>query len=155
MAEEKQEKQIKLTGDQIVALFQEEKTKLDSIVMQANSVQAALTEVLFAEESVKELKKEDFDGSILINLGSGIFVEGNIADAKKLKKNLPGNLVLDVSPEDIADELKKRKENAQKTLELLLKEQERIYSNLNNLSRIINAVQAQARGQPGRTSRKN
>ncbi|MEW6294681.1 MAG: hypothetical protein AB1467_00070 [Candidatus Diapherotrites archaeon] len=144
MVEERQAKQVKLSGEQIVALFQEEKAKLDSISMQINSVQTALTEVLFAEESLKELSKEGFEGPILVNLGSGVFIEGAVSNAKKLKKSLPGNVVLDVSPEEVSEELKKRKENAQKTLELLLRDRERIYSNLNNLSRIINAVQAQA-----------
>ena len=148
---ERQQKQITLTGEQILALFQEEKAKLEAITRQLNSVQAVLTEVLLAEESVKELVKENFGGSILVNLGSGIFVEANIADAKKLKKSLAGSVALEAQPEEVLEELKKRKENAQKTLELFLRDQEKIYTNLNNLSRVISAAQAQA----ARTGRKN
>ncbi|MFH1545151.1 MAG: prefoldin subunit alpha [archaeon] len=143
MAEEGK-KTITLTGEQLIQTIQTERTKIDLIQQRINTVQRILTEAILAMDSIKELTKKGNEGKILVNLGSGIYVNALVEDVKKFKRSMAGNIILDSTPEETLEQLKNQREKAEKSLKEMQIEQQKIAENMNKLSTIIASMRQEA-----------
>ncbi len=145
MAGEKNVKEVRLTGEQVFGFLQNERTKLDSLRRKRTLLQNSLQEIGFAIESLKEIKEMKKNDNILVALGAGIYLNGLIEENKKVKRNLPGNVVIELSSEDAVKKLEKEKNDLRKELEKIVKEEESVLINVNNLSRAIRLAEKEAR----------
>lgn len=142
MAEEG--KRITLTGEQLIQALQSERAKIDLIQQRMNTVQRILTEAILATDSIKELTKKGSEGKIMVNLGSGVYVNALVEDVKKFKRSMAGNILLDSNPEETLEQLRVQREKAEKSLNELQSEQQKIADNMNKLSTIIASMRQEA-----------
>ncbi len=140
-AEPEAPQEIRITQEQIAALYQSERAKFENIDARIRSVQNALFEINAAISAVGELKDLKNETDILLPLGSGIHISAKIAPAQKIKMSLAGNVVLDISAEKAIADLGKHKEDTEKYLIALRNDAAGIAGNISSLEGAIMAAQ--------------
>jgi len=141
-----EQKTVKLTGDQIMNAFGQEKARLESLQRRMASLQALHQEIFFAIDSLKAIKKTKKGEQAMITLGAGIFLDVKIDENTKAKKSLAGNVLVGTKINEIIEELDLRETETSNKIEEMNKQQQAIYANLNSLSQIITKAQ-QARAE--------
>jgi len=96
------------------------KEQLSSIDMQAQYLQAALTDFYKAKLTVEQLDKTDDGSEILIPLGGGTFINGSVKDPSKVLVDIGAGLVtektVDGAIKKIDDRIKELQENQERLM---------------------------------------
>ena len=94
MAEEKQGREIRISPEQLISLYQNQRAAMDSLLQQEGMMQASLREIVGAEEALKEIKRKE---DILTDLSQVLKtppeelekrIQNLQQEIKKLKKDL-------------------------------------------------------------------
>lgn len=141
---ESQASQIKLTGAQVVQLYENERAKLEAIERRMGLVQRSLEEVVGAIETIRVLTKSSEKDSVLLPIGAGIYVEGNVENKGSLKASIPGGIVLELTVDETKIELEKRKDELLKDQNMLEAELQKSAQAVNQLATLLQMGQQKA-----------
>lgn len=140
-----EEKQVKLTGQQVSQMHQIEATKLEAYNRRIEVVQRTIIDIQAALDALKELKKEK-ENKIMVSLGAGAYIDATVEELKKVKVGLSGNVLIDKKPEEAESALKKMQEEAKTELEKTAKDREKVISNMLALEKIMTEVAQRRKG---------
>ncbi len=138
-----EKKELKLTGQQAVRLFEAEKAKIGVVQRKMESLQGIATELDNAILALNEIKKIKNDSPFLVPLGAGIYIEAKLENTTNAKHSLAGSIMIDEKVEEIVKKLTAQKKEALQNMETLQKEGQALSSNLNNLGNVLNQMNAQ------------
>lgn len=141
-----EEKEIRLTGQQVQEMFELERAKLNALMQRINEMQKAIMEIKASSEALKELRSQK-NCKTLVPLGAGVFVEATIENAETVKATLPGNIVINQTMEKTLKGLEKQVEEIGKEIDALDKERQAAATNVNSLGNMLYNAQQQARKQ--------
>jgi prefoldin alpha subunit len=140
MAEEKKQ-QIKLTEPQLVNAFSAERANLEALQTQLADVQAFLRELLAAKDSLTAIKKSKEKEKIIVPLGAGYYIDAMLDNNANVKASLAGGAVLNNTIEEALKAIEEKKQDTERTIANMQSDQERILTNLNSLSRLLNTLE--------------
>ncbi len=135
------QKEIKLSAQQLLNLFQREKAKIREIERQMNSLQNILTEILAARDAVKEIKGAEKGHPILLRLGAGILAEATVTQNKTVKKSLGGSVVVDSPVESVLSGLEEEHKKTLENVETLGAEHRKAAANANSFGQMLDAIE--------------
>ncbi len=133
-------KEIKINPQQLAGIFESEKKKMEQLNRRFNDMREAVNETRGAIDALKVLSKAKKGQAVKIPLGGGALIDVNIDKLEKVQLNLPGNVMLDYTPENAIKEMGKRLEGVEKNLSLTEKEIQKTYKNLDNLSKAVGSI---------------
>jgi len=136
------QEKIQLTPELANNLFQSEKKRYEAIMKERKKVESYLLTTEKTISALKELKDKS-DNEILVNLGSGVFVEAKLNETKKVKSNIGSDIFIEVDLEEKQKDLIKRKEKFVKDLQELQKLEVNSQNNLNQLYGYLMNIQKQ------------
>jgi len=136
------QEKIQLTPELANNLFQSEKKRYEAIMKERKKVENYLLTTEKTISALKELKDKS-DNEILVNLGSGVFVEAKLNETKKVKSNIGSDIFIEVDLEEKQKDLIKRKEKFVKDLQELQKLEVNSQNNLNQLYGYLMNIQKQ------------
>lgn len=131
--------EVKMSVEQILGMFENEKKKLSEIEAQLSGLYGAMNEsniALSALEEIKALKKQP----VYFSLGAGIYAKAAIEDAENLLFTLPSGVVMNAGSADIKKKLEERKAAILKDIEAFQKEAQLTSQNLGNLNNIVQQI---------------
>jgi len=142
-------KELRLTGEQILAQYNETKARLDATQSRIGALSGMRQDMLVANTALKALNSAEEGEKMLVALGAGIYVEAEAKNVKKAKKLLSGNIMVDDDAENVVKSISEELERTGKTLQQLRSEEQALAQNLNSLAGIIQKTQelAQRRAQ--------
>ena len=138
-----EKKEMKLTGQQAVRLFEAEKAKMGVVQRKMESIQGIAMELDNAILALEEIKKTTKDSPFLVPLGAGVYIEAKLENTTNAKHSLAGSIMIDEKVEDIVKKLSTQKKEALQNMETLQKEGQALSSNINNLGGLLNQISAQ------------
>jgi prefoldin alpha subunit len=145
MVEKGNLQEIKLTGQEVIGFLQTERQKLSDLRRRRVLLQNSLQEIAYSLESLKEMKEMKKNDNLMVSLGAGIYLNALVDESKKVKRNLPGNVVVELSAEDAIKKLEKERNELKKELEKTAQEEESTLINVSNLNRAIRMAEKGAR----------
>lgn len=134
------EKKVTLSPQQLLALYQNQRALMDSLVQQEQLLQDALQEVIGAETALKEIDALDKSIKSLVSLGSGVFVEAEIT-SKKVKSEIGGGVVQSLPIKKALKQLEEKRKKAVLSLSKLQKRKRETASGLARLEVIMQQLQ--------------
>ncbi|MFA4907754.1 MAG: prefoldin subunit alpha [archaeon] len=137
----KKPSQIRLSGNQLVQLYEGERQKLEALERRLELVQRAMVEVTGTIETISALTKSGQTDSVLLPIGAGIYIEASVENKKNVKASIPGGIVLELTSEDAKEELGKRREELAKDERVLGEELQKSATALNQLGNLLQAGQ--------------
>lgn len=145
MAKEKRkEKRITLSVEQVLSLYQNQRTLMDSILQQEQLLQNALQETLGAQAALKEISAADKNIKALVSIGSGVFVEAELT-GKKVKSEIGGGVVQAIPVKKALERLEEGRKNILSNLSKLRKRKEENAKGLARLETIMQELQKAVR----------
>ncbi|PIU21449.1 MAG: prefoldin subunit alpha [Candidatus Diapherotrites archaeon CG08_land_8_20_14_0_20_34_12] len=150
-------KEVKLSLGQVFNLYQTQKGQLENIAQQRNMISNYLLDVNNAEQSIKELE-ENTTNEVLFSIGSGIYINAELKEIKKLRVNLGIDIFEDMSFEKAKDFLEKKKAELTKVMERVRQQEQELLKSVSGLEQVLNAAQhkiaeaQKARAQPGKNT---
>ena len=138
-----EKKELKLTGQQAVRLFESEKAKIGVVQRKMESLQGITMELNNAILALEEIKKTKSDSPFLVPLGAGVYIEAKLENTTNAKHSLAGSIMIDEKVEDIIKKLNVQKKEALQNMGTLQKEGQALSSNINNLGMVLNQMNAQ------------
>lgn len=136
-------KEVRLTGQQTVRLFESERAKIGVVQRKMESIQSIINELDNAVSALNEIKKTQKDSSFLVPLGAGVYIEAKLENTKKAKHSLAGSIMVDEKVDEIIKNLNVQKKEALQNVTTLQKEGQALSHNINNLGTILNQMSAQ------------
>jgi prefoldin alpha subunit len=120
MATEK--KEIKLTGQQIAQNFEANRQRLQALNQRISQMMNVKREIQTGINALQELQKSQ---DIKFMIGSGIYVEAKVLDAKNVTVTLPEGILITQSYEKTLKDLNKRMNETDKLIQEIRKQQAR------------------------------
>lgn len=142
-----EEKKISLNEEQLAQLFQLENQRFSTTQERLGALRNILSEMLNAREAVQAISKGQKNNKALIPIGAGVLVETTLENNKTLLFSMAGNLAQKKTTKEIEEELSKRIESVEKSIEKENAEANRQAANLNNILAAANSAQARRRQQ--------
>ncbi|MFH1225043.1 MAG: prefoldin domain-containing protein [Candidatus Diapherotrites archaeon] len=138
------DKQVKVSGAQIMQAYETERAKMESIIARLNQISGLKNDISAADSVLESLGKAGKGGKVKLPVGAGIYVDATIDDPKLVGMALAGNIMLPAATEAAREELAKRLADIEKALESAEKERQFTAANLDNLGRAINVLRQNA-----------
>lgn len=138
--------ETKMSSRQLEAVKQREQFKLEALNRRMQTFISALNETestMKTLNSIKEMKKDQ--ESIMIELGSGIFIEGTLKTKSKVKRSLAGSVLIDSSVKEALEQLEEVKKELNENLNQIAKEQNKLINSINSYSQILREGYQKAR----------
>jgi len=146
-----EKKQVKLTGNQLIQLANQERQKLEQINNQLSRFQNFKTELRAAKDALEDIEKNKKGEKMLVNLGAGIYMKASIEDTGKAISALSGNVFKEKNVKEITKILDKKIQGVDKTINSVAVEQQKTMSRVNQMEQVIAAgrqhLQKQRAGQ--------
>ncbi len=111
------------------------KEQLNAVDMQAQLLQAALTDYYKAKMTIEQLRKSDEKPEILMPLGGGTFINGFVKDSQKILVDIGSGLVTEKSIDDAIEKIEERIKNLQKNQEKLITTAQKLQAESAELSK--------------------
>ncbi len=137
MAEEKS--QVRISGNQLAQLGNQERVKLEEINRKVQAFQDFRAELQMAIDSLAELGKNKKGEKMLVSLGAGVYAEASIEKTDEAIFSIAGNVFKSKKSEGIAKILKNKIASINKTLEKTAQDQQKAWSRLNQIEQIMEA----------------
>ncbi|MCD6478309.1 MAG: prefoldin subunit alpha [Candidatus Diapherotrites archaeon] len=142
MAKKKKEakpkpKEIKLSFDQLLAMYQQQQYLLESLVSQEKLINNLIKEVQAAQDALHEIRSAEKDASLLVPLGSGVFAYTTLADNSAVKVDIGGNVFERMPISKAIEKLEDRKANLRRNLKEVAQKKQRTLASVSQLERII------------------
>lgn len=144
---EKKEKrrEIKLTFEQLLAIYQQQRALIDSLTNQESMIRSIIAELQSTQDALSEIKKVGKDTNILVSLGSGVFASARLSDASEVKVEIGGNVFEQMPIAKALNKLEERKANLEKRLKNIGERKKQAIAFVIQLERLINEAQRKAR----------
>lgn len=140
------EKQMKVSGAQIMQAYETERAKMESIIMRLNQINALKNDISAADSALAELEKAGKGGKIKLPLGAGIYVDATVEDGKSVDMAVAGNVMMPATTEAARAEIARRLAELDRAFEGAEKDRQFTAANLDNLGRAINVLRQNAAG---------
>lgn len=131
---------VKISMEQLLSLYENQRSQLEALNQQINSLGNLLMENNMAHEALTALSEPGAD-DILFSLGAGIFVDAKVADLKKVKGNIGGNVVEEMTIKDALEKLDDRQKKIQVNIEKLRAQETQMINNLTEIERALHQVE--------------
>ena len=131
-----EEKEIKLTSQQVEQMYAGERQKLQELQERMQAIQNAVMEAQGAIDSIKALQ-ENKQENIMVPLGAGNFIEAKPEELKKVKTSIGPNIIIEKTPEETLKVLEKQIQDAKKQAESLSAETQQTAQNIAGLENIM------------------
>jgi len=128
----KAEEKIKLTPELANSLFQNEKKRYDAIIKERTKVEHMLIDTERTLSVLKELK-DNKNKEIMVNLGSGVYVNAKLENKEKLKFSVGAEVFVEKDLKEITKTIEEKKKNLAKNLKELQNLEIQTQNNLNQL----------------------
>lgn len=135
------QKEVEITAQQLIETYRADQAKMDFLQKRQQSLLQIVTEMNTALDSIKEIRKAKEEEIIMVSLGAGIFAEAKIANVKKVKSSLAGNILIDSQPEKVLEELQEAMDKAKKELETVQLEMQKTSQNMQGVATILQESQ--------------
>jgi len=135
-----QSRTVRLSKDQTFAMYKTKEQELNQITSKIKELEALLTEVIRAKQTLKDIKETKHQDKILVNIGAGILVECEITDKEKAKITLPGNIMIDKEMHTIIKDIESREEELNKLRTDFMKNYTQTVQTLKTFSYAINEL---------------
>ncbi len=135
-----EKKQVELKGRQVLQAYQAEQAKLESMQRKMQALQTLMVETATAEQALNEIKKAGKNQKIMVALGAGVYVEAALESNKRVKTGLGDGVLMGSTVEKSLKDLAKRKEEIQKDIIGVQKEESAAVQNLRNIGTAIENV---------------
>jgi prefoldin alpha subunit len=150
MAKKKKEtkpkpKEIKLSFDQLLAMYQQQQYMLESLASQEKLINNLIREVQAAQDALHEIKSVKSGTSLLVPLGSGVFAYTTLADKSAVKVEIGGNVFERMPISKAIEKLEDRKANLRRNLKEITQKKQRTLASVAQLERIIAEAQKKMR----------
>ncbi|MFH1391287.1 MAG: prefoldin subunit alpha [Candidatus Diapherotrites archaeon] len=132
-------KKVKLTGNQLIQMANQEKQKLAQINDQVKRFQEFKTELLAAKDALTEIGKAKKGEKILINLGAGIYMSAAIDETSKAISSLSGNIFKTKDSKELIKIIDNKIENMNKTIGKIAEDQQKAITRVNQLEQVLAA----------------
>ena len=140
-----EDKKISLNEEQLAQLFQLENQRFSTTQERLNALRNILAEMVNARDAVQAIAKSQKNNKALIPIGAGVLVEAAIENNKTLLFSMAGNVAQKKTTKEIEEDLSKRIESVEKSIEKENIEANRQAANLNNILAAANNSQARKR----------
>ena len=110
------------------------KEQISSIDTQTQYMQAALADYHKGKITIGQLQKADENSEILIPVGGGTFINGNIKNVSKVLVDIGAGIVTEKTVEDAIKKIDERIKNLQENQEKLLSMAQKIQTEATELS---------------------
>ncbi|MCX6802416.1 MAG: prefoldin subunit alpha [Candidatus Diapherotrites archaeon] len=141
MAKEKtQNKEVRLSPQQLVSLYQNQRALMDNLLQQEAMMQEAAREIIGAEDALKEIDKAEEDANVLVLLGAGVFVEAKVK-GKQVKSDIGSGVVENATVKKALEHLEIKKKNISANIAKLQKKKQETAAGLARLEGILQQVQ--------------
>ncbi|MDD5148649.1 MAG: prefoldin domain-containing protein [Candidatus ainarchaeum sp.] len=140
-----EEKQIVLTGQQLMNAYRQEESKLQALQQRMQQLNGLLMEANIAEDAVNEIKKAAKNEKIIVDLGAGTYVEAALDGNNGFKTGLAGTILQNSDSKGALEYLKKQKDMLQGEISGIAKEHEKTIASLNEIASWLQAGENQAR----------
>jgi len=139
MSENEKEMQEKMIMYQLL------QRQLDIFKEQLMQLEKTLIEVETTNQILVDMKKLKKDSEVMISLGSGLFVQGKIINAKKIVMSPGANVMVENDIEKSREELEKKKKEMEKMGKKLQDEMNGIVQRINQIGPELEKMAQQAR----------
>ncbi len=136
----------RITPQQLTELYQDQRKRFQAFLTNENNVKKNLFELKGTFESLKELKKSD-DDQILVNFGSGVYVDAVVKDKFSVKGNIGGGAVKTLKMDVLIKKIEKRIKVLEKNLNDMLKQEVDFRKQLMSLENALLAVENARKNQ--------
>ena len=136
-------KEVNLTPQQVNALIERERIRLEAIRRNQSLVQQALLEMAGTLDSLKAIKASEKGEKILVSLGSGVFTQASIENNETVKNALAGDIMLDKSIDESIKLIEERRDKLQDEAKTLAMEEGRILQNISELGKGLTQLREQ------------
>ena len=141
MAKEKTDKrEVRLSPQQLISLYQNQRTLMDNLLQQESMMQSALQEVAGAEDALKEIDKAGAGANILALLGAGVFVEAQVKGSQ-VKSDIGTGIIETTTVKNALAHLELKKKNVSTNIAGLQKKKQETAVGLANLENILKQMQ--------------
>ena len=144
------EQNIRLTGNQLAQLANQERQKLAQINNRIGSIQGLRSEMQAAKDALEEIAKSSKGDEMLVNLGAGVYLKAIVSENSKAIAPVAGNAFAEKNTEELAKQMEKKLENLDMSMENIAVEQEKIMVRINQLEQIMEAGMRAIRGGAGK-----
>lgn len=134
---------MKLNFNQAVMMLQQERASLDAVRQRILQFRQTLEETLITKETLKAIEKTKQNESILIALGSGVYLDGNAAETQKVKVTLPGAVIQSVTIPEAMKALETRQAEAEQEIKRLSEDERKLATNVNSLLTVAQQIESQ------------
>ena len=136
---DKTDKSVRLSGQQVAQLAQQERDKLGEINRRIASFHNFRNDMYGARDALVEIGKNGKGDKMLVNLGAGIFVHATIDETEKGIASLTGNVFRESSCKDLVKMLEKRIAEIDNAIEKASQEQQHALARLGQLEQVLSA----------------
>ncbi|MEM4598209.1 MAG: prefoldin subunit alpha [Candidatus Diapherotrites archaeon] len=146
-----QKKEIKLSFEQILAMYQQNQQMLEAMVAQERFINNVIAEIDAAQDAIREIKASEKDTNVLVPLGAGVFAYARISDPSAVKLDIGNNYFERMPSAKAIERLEARKAQLSANLKEVLKRKNQAIASLSQLERIIQEAQKKMSqgGTPG------
>lgn len=141
MPQAQQQREIKLSEDQLMQMAKQEEAMFEQKQAALQKIGHMLSETLIAKEILKEAQKGE--GKIMLNIGATILVEAKITNTEKCKRALSDNAYKEDSFEETLNWLTKKEEQIKKQFEKMQNETAQSQKKLSDYVGLIRQVEAE------------
>ncbi|MEM4662457.1 MAG: prefoldin subunit alpha [Candidatus Diapherotrites archaeon] len=139
--EKSKKKEIRLTFDQVLGMYQQNKQALESLISQEQLLNTIIAEIEASQDCMRELKAAEKDVNILVPLGAGVFAYAKIVDNTMVKLDIGANYFERMPILKAIERLEARKAQLRANLQEISKRRKQTIASLAQLERLINEAQ--------------
>jgi len=143
MTEEKQNKKVELTEQQLMQMAQQEEAELMNKQNMFERIASVYKESILAKDALKEIQKNN--QKAIINLGATVLIEVEVKDTKKCKRGISENAYKEETIEETIQWLEGRELILQKQMGKISSEAKQSEERLTNFVGILKQIDAQKR----------
>jgi prefoldin alpha subunit len=148
-------KEIKLSFEQLVQLYDEQKRQLSSFEQIKATLQNNLVEVLSAREALNEIQKSSKDANILLNVGANTFIKAKVSSITEAIVVLGSNTAKNMTFKKALLKLEEKKAELEKNLKQLQAEESKLYQNILGIEKIFREIQEQQKNVSPKTPKES
>ena len=143
MTEEKQNKKVELTEQQLMQMAQQEEAELMNKQARFERIASVYKETILAKDALKEIQKNS--QKAIINLGATVLIEVEVKDTKKCKRGISENAYKEETIEETIKWLEEREGILQKQMGKISSEAKQSEERLTNFVGILKQIDAEKR----------
>ncbi len=144
-------KAIELNAEQLMEAYRNEQSRFAFLQRRQLELQRAIQEIMAAIDTINELKKGKSEENILVSLGAGTYIEAKVANVKKVKTGLAGNILIEETLEKTEKKLLEERKKVEKSLIELREGMRKVAENVKGFEKVFRQIRermAKQRAEP-------